>query len=63
MRMFPEAIAYHTKHFKMSKGNDLELQRAHASLGRTYLEYGHFIDGNEAKEAFVKFVFSICSLI
>ena len=55
--MFSEAIEYHSKHMKLSKGNDLELQRAHTSLGRTFLEYGQTLeDNNKAKEAFVRFL-------
>ena len=55
MNEFSNAIEYHSKHLKLSLGNDIELQRANTSLGRTYLEFGRSLeDCNQAKEAFVK---------
>ena len=56
MHKFNEAIEYHSKHLDLSAGDDVELQRANTSLGRTYLEYGQTLsESDEAKEAFARF--------
>lgn len=55
MGEFRKAIEYHTKHFKLSAGNNVELQRANTSLGRTYLEMGKTLEKRaEAQSAFVR---------
>jgi len=55
---FELAIKHHKRHLELARDDDLELQRAHTSLGQTYLEHAkRLADVNKARNYFLKLVF------